>query len=89
MHDHFFDHSRPLADDRLFGCLGHLNDLLRSGCEVGGLAGRSAKAFDRDLLLAQAHRFLHWLLCDPTEDAHVAALDFPFAYGDVFFHLQE
>jgi hypothetical protein len=87
MHDYFFNHSSPLADNRLFGCLGNLNDLLLSGCKVG-VRGRAIDrpAFDRDLLLAQAHRFLYRLLFDTAEDAHVTVFDFAFAYGDVFFH---
>jgi hypothetical protein len=28
MHDYFLDHPSPLADDRLFGGLSHLNDFL-------------------------------------------------------------
>src|SRR6266853_4875032 len=87
MHDYFLDHPSPLADDRLFGGLGHLNDFLPSGCEVG-IRSRTVDrtAFDRDLLLAQTHRFLNRLLFDMGVETHVAVLDFAFAHGDVFFH---
>jgi hypothetical protein len=87
MHDHFFDYPRPLGDYRLFGGLSNLNSLLGSGCKVSVCGWAvSRPAFDRDLLLAQAHRFFSRLLGDTAVDAHVAALDFPFAYGDIFLH---
>src|SRR4029450_4480390 len=88
VHDHFFDHTRLFVDDRLFDGLGHLDDLLlRRGGEIS-IRGRAIDwpAFDRDLLLTQAHRFLHRVLGDPAVDAHVAVLHRTFAHGDVFFH---
>jgi hypothetical protein len=86
-HNHFFDHPRPLGDHRLFGGLGNFNNLLRSGCKVG-ICGWAVNrsTLDRDLLLAQAHRFFSRVLGDAAVDAHMAALDFPFAYSDVFLH---
>src|SRR5919108_2441921 len=87
MRDHFFDHARLLGDDRLFGFLRHLNDFFPRSGKVGVRGWAIHRpAFNRDLLLAQAHRFLHRPFCDPAVDAHVPALDLPFADGEVFFY---